>query len=504
MKRIGKQIFIVSIAVIMICPLVSSTSAITRGQVKAIAEYYKNHTWTCISGNANPTYNDWVVGTPYVGVAYNWGGFDMVEQFKTKINNGVVAGDSKVFGTVHWDFGGVDCSGFVSRCWELDYKRGTTTLSDVSISIGWADLLQGDITNRSGYHVRLFDYFTQGTNYMMMYEATVDYPNQVPPVTDKVVHRILSRDDTYIPRRYNNIINDYSTSPVSTKFNSGNHVKTTAALNMRSGPGLATQTEYGWDNIITTLSLGAGGEVLSDPGNGKFSYGYYWWYVQFGDNRGWCVENWLALDNPPTVNAFNVSPPSVTLGNSFTISYTVSDDIGLNRVELWDSSSSSGVWQEIKRTYISGTYNSGSFFDAPASPGSYWYGVHVVDNADQWNHEPDPPGPAHVTVTPTGIDEEQDVTLPKSFELYQNYPNPFNPTTVIEYDLPKDCKVQIVIYNMLGQKVRILIDQYETKGRKKVLWDSKDDQDNQLASGIYFYRLQAGDYTETKQMVLLK
>ena len=99
---------------------------------------------------------------------------------------------------------------------------------------------------------------------------------------------------------------------------------------------------------------------------------------------------------------------------------------------------------------------------------------------------------------------ETEEPKPYAFQLNQNYPNPFNPETIIEYTLSKDCQVQIAIYNILGQKVRTLIDQYQTKGQKKIHWDGKDDQGNELTSGIYFYRLQAGDYKETKRMALMK
>jgi len=101
----------------------------------------------------------------------------------------------------------------------------------------------------------------------------------------------------------------------------------------------------------------------------------------------------VITDNPPKVEAFDVQPRSTTLGGSFTISYTVSDDIGLTRVELWravDSGGSPINWQEIKRASISGTRYSGSFSDAPPSVGSYWYGIHVVDTAGQWVTEPSP------------------------------------------------------------------------------------------------------------------
>jgi hypothetical protein len=94
--------------------------------------------------------------------------------------------------------------------------------------------------------------------------------------------------------------------------------------------------------------------------------------------------------------------------------------------------------------------------------------------------------------------------LPKEFSLSQNYPNPSNPQTVIQYALPRDCKVQVTIYNILGQKVRTLVNENQKAGYKRVEWDSKNDQGEQVASGIYFYKIKAGEFSESKKMVILK
>jgi len=93
---------------------------------------------------------------------------------------------------------------------------------------------------------------------------------------------------------------------------------------------------------------------------------------------------------------------------------------------------------------------------------------------------------------------------PKSLFLYQNYPNPFNNSTQIKYSLPQDAHVQIVIYNILGQKIKNFDLGYQTAGYKSVFWDGKDNSGNQIASGIYFYRIVAGDFSQIKKMTLLK
>jgi hypothetical protein len=89
--------------------------------------------------------------------------------------------------------------------------------------------------------------------------------------------------------------------------------------------------------------------------------------------------------------------------------------------------------------------------------------------------------------------------LPTKFALYTNYPNPFNPNTTIQYDIPKASQVTLVIYNVLGQKVRELIKSYQEAGRYSVNFDAGN-----LPSGLYIYRLQAGYFTSIKKMILLK
>jgi hypothetical protein len=95
--------------------------------------------------------------------------------------------------------------------------------------------------------------------------------------------------------------------------------------------------------------------------------------------------------------------------------------------------------------------------------------------------------------------------LPSDFSLSQNYPNPFNATTVIEFALPQAGEVKLELYNILGQKIRTLVDQELSPGYKQVIWDGTDQKGEQVASGIYFYRLRAeGKYTEVKRMFLVK
>lgn len=94
--------------------------------------------------------------------------------------------------------------------------------------------------------------------------------------------------------------------------------------------------------------------------------------------------------------------------------------------------------------------------------------------------------------------------LPKSYALFQNYPNPFNVTTQIRYALPEDAKVRLEIFNILGQRVRVLVDEFQTAGNKQVVWDGRNDSGDQISSGVYFYRINAGKFHDVMKMSLLK
>jgi hypothetical protein len=99
---------------------------------------------------------------------------------------------------------------------------------------------------------------------------------------------------------------------------------------------------------------------------------------------------------------------------------------------------------------------------------------------------------------PVGIASDSDALL-KEFKLDQNYPNPFNPTTVIRYEVPRTSKVVIKLYNILGKEVMTLVNEEIPAGRYSLTLDA-----THLASGIYFYNMQADNFIQTRKMILLK
>jgi hypothetical protein len=100
--------------------------------------------------------------------------------------------------------------------------------------------------------------------------------------------------------------------------------------------------------------------------------------------------------------------------------------------------------------------------------------------------------------------DQKSVAIPTEYTLYQNYPNPFNPETMIRFDLPKDTKVKIDVFNVLGQRIKKLIDKQLPAGQHFVLWRGDTDFGATVASGIYIYRIKAGSFIEIKKMLYLK
>jgi len=124
----------------------------------------------------------------------------------------------------------------------------------------------------------------------------------------------------------------------------------------------------------------------------------------------------------------------------------------------------------------------------------YHYKITALDFS---GNESAPAAPDVITGT-----EAPDV--PAAFALHQNYPNPFNPVTTIRFDLPASIRVALSVYNAKGEKVRMLLDKEMTAGQKSVDWNGRSDEGRAVASGVYFYCLKAGEFEETRKMILMR
>ena len=122
-----------------------------------------------------------------------------------------------------------------------------------------------------------------------------------------------------------------------------------------------------------------------------------------------------------------------------------------------------------------------------------------------------------ILTTPSGYDvelptietaldlfDDNYVNIPDNFVVFQNYPNPFNPVTSIKYELISDSKVNIAIYDLLGNVVDELYDGYQSSGFKSIKWDAKNSSGDFMSAGVYFYKIKVGNSSQVKRMMLLK
>ena len=140
-----------------------------------------------------------------------------------------------------------------------------------------------------------------------------------------------------------------------------------------------------------------------------------------------------------------------------------------------------------------------SFEHTDLTPGDEWYyTVTAIYNGDR---ESAPCEPIKILIVGVG---DRLADIPTAFMLKQNYPNPFNPTTTVEFDIPQASHVSIIIYDILGHKVRTLIDQNYRPGSYTIVWNGRDDKGLSLTSGMYLMRMRAADFIKVTKMLLLE
>jgi len=113
-------------------------------------------------------------------------------------------------------------------------------------------------------------------------------------------------------------------------------------------------------------------------------------------------------------------------------------------------------------------------------------------------------GPFTMTINEKVLSLDGDRHLPTAFNLQQNYPNPFNPVTSINYQLASDAHVTLTVYDIMGQKICTVVNEDQSAGFRAVVWDGRDNYNNSVSSGVYFYRLHAGNYIQTRKMILMR
>ena len=221
---------------------------------------------------------------------------------------------------------------------------------------------------------------------------------------------------------------------------------------------------------------------------------YYWVESNFPSPLGLVFTNVgnLGVSPLPTVNN-SVLPVEL-------ISFNIITD--LNRISLhWETATETNNYGfEIERKnetepwiklgFVEGNGNSNSpkyysFKDVMKKPsGKYLYRLKQIDNDGNFDFS------AEIEVL---------LNIPDDFELSQNYPNPFNPSTTIEYTIPENTAVELKVFDILGKEIWTLVNEVKAPGKYEVLFEA-----NNLSTGIYYYRMQAGDFVDTRKLILLK
>jgi len=230
-----------------------------------------------------------------------------------------------------------------------------------------------------------------------------------------------------------------------------------------------------------------------------------------GEGRNHTLEYW-STDKAGNTEAMNrglihidLTPPSgratsaqITADLKIRVEYEASDNLsGVARVELWFRKDFS-FWIRQTESYTT----SPILFDPTFGEGTYSFIVTPVDSAGNREARGDT-AEVSLLFTTTGVASGNN-KVPKNFVLEQNYPNPFNPSTTLRYGLPKPCLVHLEIYNLLGQKVRTLVDRRQPAGMYTIQWDGRTDSGAHLPSGVYLFRLRAGSFVAVRKMVLVE
>lgn len=184
----------------------------------------------------------------------------------------------------------------------------------------------------------------------------------------------------------------------------------------------------------------------------------------------------------------------------------------IDEVRIWNIART----QEQIRTTLGDTLGPQIYNSAESGLIGYWrfdqledLGIGADGNDDvrdysvNGNHG-DLVGDARLSDFTTDVEDSQIRTLPQTMVLHQNYPNPFNPETQIQFDLPRAAHVRLDIFNLLGQNVATLLDGAQSGGSHTIRWNGRDDNGRGLASGVYVYRLQAGEFVQTRTMLMMK
>jgi choice-of-anchor B domain-containing protein len=217
----------------------------------------------------------------------------------------------------------------------------------------------------------------------------------------------------------------------------------------------------------------------------------------------WFVDNIYLGAQAPTIS---ISPSVLSFDSTVTGSSSTLDlevrNFGMGALQVSDVISTNAFFSADPTSFSvnqGGSQTVAVQFD-PTTAGNHYGKLLFVSNDP--NADTVMVAISGIAVEPVGLDDPEN--LPGEFMVAQNYPNPFNPVTTIHFELPQASNVKLEIFNLLGQRVRLLLNDRMEAGRHQLQWDGLNDRGNSVTSGVYVYRFSAGDYTRTMKMILMK
>lgn len=604
---------------------------VSRNDALKYADTYVLHRYTTAQANLAPNNvtgpdgdvvqtPSWLINGINAKIPYCWGGFSTLAQFDAGLKAGRYAGDINTAGVSDYAVG-VDCSGFVSRCWQLSSQHTTSDMPNITgVYSSWDYMKPGDAVHKVG-HVRMFVEKNANGSLRVVESSGRDWgvsywtyaPSDLTAYTPRYYTNMVSSYSLKRPDMISAVITDTasfgtakltwvcdtstvigyriykSTDGVNfTLLLNENSVKTTSAVFSRTAAteyyrvssvsNASAPVESYWSGIMGTSNNHSKLKALiidgyeregnwRGPGN-PFLLNYGTAIdknsMSFATVKNTCIQDnsvqlnnydmvfWLLEDESTANETFNTTEQTLVKkylengGSLFVSGSEIAWDLSykgstddkaffnnyLKAVFVSDNSSSKAV-TSVASTAIEGcSFNisqtipvdypdeigvnggsslcmvyannkgagvqySGKFGTSDKTGKLLYFGFPVESTADDANFNL-LISKAITFFSNKLTDVAHSNIAPGNFSLAQNFPNPFNPSTIIKFSLPNQAKVSLKIYDVLGNEVASLIDEVKQAGTYEINYKTT------LASGIYFYRLQADNFSETKRMLLLK
>ena len=375
-------------------------------------------------------------------------------------------------------------------------KINTTTGYPAGMDTGPADAGQGDLMLWGGTWISIANDF--GLDYNWALEGYADYG------TGRSLTSMTPINVDY-------------TVPVNVAEVTALTLETPISVSTSSSRTLTNYIVYRDDAVLDTT--GIGGTEYSDM---DAPWGEHTYHVtSLYNNSEDCGES--GASNTATVDLFNNPPPAVTLlqpDDNITLIVT-SESLGDDFPFIWSSVNDPD--NDPVMYSLMAMHDNGMAYDTVSSQAGWFPSVEeiagdqIADSVgvmtyvwnvhahDPWDSTASSNGPRSLTVDVSAITTSLDgMGIPDVFALHNNYPNPFNPVTNITYDIPEVAEVKLDIYNVAGQKVRTLTQGHHEPGRYRIQWNATNDFGQQLSSGMYIYRIVAGDFVSVKKLILMK